>query len=126
VSYFLFNFTGQDGHHAGELLREKRWPVGADERHRDELEIGDLALVYVAADRVFIALVELASGVEDDASEVTLASVEWWDPPAPIDVVIAATDPTDKAKAEFDTGVLRITPTEYEAAVAVGRRAGTA
>ncbi|HYG71301.1 MAG TPA: hypothetical protein VEC15_03310, partial [Actinomycetota bacterium] len=65
------------------------------------------------------------SGVRGAAgSEVSIADAEWWDPPPSMDAVLAAMDPSENAKGEFDTGVLRITDSEYETAVAVGRRDG--
>jgi hypothetical protein len=124
VAYFLLNFDG-DREDARAHLRAKRWPVAVDEEHRDALAAGDVALVYVAADRAFIARVDLASGVRDgEASEVALADVEWWDPPALMDAVLSAIGPSETAKGEFDTGVLWITDGEYDAAVGVRRGGG--
>jgi hypothetical protein len=121
MAYYLFNFVG-DPDDARAQLRAGRWPVGVDERYRDSLGAGDVALVYVAADRMFIARVELASGVRDaSGGEVAIADVEWWDPPASMDAVLSAIGPSETAKGEFDTGVLWITDGEYDAAVAVAR-----
>ncbi len=124
MAYYLFNFDGDPDAARGHL-RAERWTVALDERYRDSLDAGDVALVYVAADRLFIARVELASGVRDTSgTEVSIADVEWWDPPASMDAVLAAMDPSENAKGEFDTGVLQITDGEYETAVAVSRRDG--
>jgi hypothetical protein len=108
------------------------WGVEADEAHGSSLAIGDLALVYLAApDRLFIGRVELASGVHkwttaeaetypgDSAGGVLLAQVEEWDPPVPMSAVLSQIDKSEKARADFDMGVVRITDGEYETALAV-------
>ncbi len=51
-----------------------------------------------------------------------LAQVEDWDPPVPMSTVLAQIDPADKAKADFEAGVVRITAGEYETALAVAAR----
>jgi hypothetical protein len=56
---------------------------------------------------------------------VLLAQVEEWDPPVPMHTVLSRIDPTEKAKADFDVGVVRITAHEYETAVAVAARQAT-
>lgn len=48
-----------------------------------------------------------------------LAQVEEWDPPVPMSTVLSRIDRAENARAGFDTGVVRITATEYEAALAV-------
>jgi hypothetical protein len=133
VAYYLFNVTPHE--EAAEFLRVGLWGVGADERHRDALAAGDLVLIYLAApDRVFIGRAELASAVHDwtpaeaqayrgdSPSGVSLAHVEEWDPPVPMDSVLSQIDQT-YARADFETGVVGITAKEFEAAlaVAVGR-----
>jgi hypothetical protein len=112
------------------------WGVDADEPHRDALAAGDLVLVYLGAPRwEFIGRAELASAVHawtpseaqlypgDSSSGVLLARVEEWDPPVPMNVVLSRLDPTAKAKADFEVGVVRITAHEHETvlAVAAGR-----
>jgi hypothetical protein len=124
VAPYLFNVTDGDAERAAAQLRSNAWPVGVDERHRASLSAGDVALVYVAAERAFIAHVVLASAVRSASDDVSLADVEWWEPPAPMDEVLTALGPSENAKSEFDTGVLRITDPEYEAAVGVARRRG--
>jgi hypothetical protein len=119
------------------------WGVGPDERHRDALAPGDLALIYLSApETAFIARVELASGVRDWTSSeaaafpgdaeggVLLAQVDEWDPAVPMDAVVRRIDPTGSnplvqtnAAAGFPTGVVRITLDEYEHALALGREA---
>jgi hypothetical protein len=108
------------------------WGVEADEAHGSSLAAGDLALIYLAApERLFIGRSELASGVHewttaeaemypgDSAGGVLLAQVEEWDPPVPMSAVLSQIDKSEKARADFDVGVVRITDGEYETALAV-------
>ena len=108
------------------------WGIEADEPHRDALAAGDLVLVYLGApEREFIGRAELASAVHDwtpseaqaypgdSPSGVSLAQVEEWDPPVRMTAVLSQMDPAEKAKADFDKGVVRITTNEYETALAV-------
>jgi hypothetical protein len=46
-------------------MRAKMWGVDADEQHRDALGVGDLALIYIAPDRVFIGRAEVVSAAHD-------------------------------------------------------------
>ena len=128
MAHYLFNLVG-DGNDAGALrvgatdcLRAGRWVVTEEERHRDALTIGDLALIYLGAPvRAFVARAELATAVGGPAGEVLLTHVEEWDPPLPVADVLARIDTSERARADFATGVLRITETEYDAALAVAR-----
>jgi hypothetical protein len=108
------------------------WGIDADEPHRNALAAGDLVLVYLGApERTFIGRAELASAVHDwtqseaqvypgDApSGVSLAQVEEWDPPVPMNAVLSQIDPAENARADFETGVVRITANEFETALAV-------
>ena len=142
MAYYLFNFSiggAVNGpalrEQAAELLRLKMWAIDADERHRDVLEPGDVVLIYLAAPvREFIARAELASAVSDwtpseaqrypgdSPSGVFLTGIEEWDPPLPMETVLAQIDPAADAKADFRMGVVRITAHEYETALAVGAR----
>jgi hypothetical protein len=116
------------------------WGIDADEPHRKALAAGDLVLVYLGApERKFIGRAELASAVRDwtpseaqvypgDApSGVSLAQVEEWDPPVPMKTVLSQLDPAGGARADFETGVVRITAHEYAAALslAAGRAASS-
>jgi len=116
------------------LLRLGVLGVAASAPHREALAEGDLVLVYVAAPvRELIGRAELASPVREwtpqeaaafpgDASGgVLLAQVEEWDPPVPMEAVLAQID-SPTAKADFDAGVVRISPGEYETALAVAAR----
>jgi hypothetical protein len=138
VAHYLLNFAKDAAQgpaareQAAGLLRLGMWGVDADEPHRNALGPGDFVLVYVAAPaREFIGRAELASAVRDwtpseggvypgdSASGVLLAQVEAWEPPVPMSAVLAQIDPSEKAKADFDVGVVRITIHEYETALAV-------
>jgi hypothetical protein len=115
------------------------WPIGGDERHRDALAPGDLILIYLPppADEL-IGQAELASAVHDWTSAeavacpgdapggVLLSHAEEWDPPVAMASVLLRVDPEASnlyfqanAKAGFRTGVIRITPHEYETVLAV-------
>jgi hypothetical protein len=136
VAHYLFNLVNGKGsalrEQAAAFLRVRMWGVDADERHRDALAPGDLVLIYLGApEREFIGRAELASAVHDwtpseaqaypgdSAGGVLLALVEDWDPPVPMNRVLAQIDPSEKAKADFEMGVVRITAHEYETALAV-------
>ena len=116
---------------AVELLEARRWDIGAEEPHRDALSAGDLVLIYLAAPaRVFIARAVLVSSIGPlmpdqpeparvgGRSGVLLGQVERWEPPIAMDAVLARIDPANKAKADFDHGVVGITRDEFDAAVA--------
>ena len=139
MAYYLFNFVNKEAaqrpaprERATELLRVRMWGIDADEPHRDALAAGDLVLVYLAApEREFIGRAEFASAVHDwtpsearvfpgdSPSGVLLAQVEEWDPPVPMNAVLSQIDTSENARADFDTGVVRITPNEFETALAV-------
>jgi len=118
------------------------WGVGRDERHRDTLAAGDLALIYLATEAEFIGRAELATAVHDwtpseaeaypgdSPSGVLLAHVEEWDAAVPMDIVVDRIDPTASnplvqanAAAGFRIGVVRITGDEYAAALTLSREA---
>ena len=144
MAFYLFNFSTTQAtqarplrEQAAELLRAGVWGIDPGTPHRDALSPGDLVLVYVAApERVFIGRAELASAVQvltstethayrgDLRSGVVLSPVEEWDPPVPMETVLARIDPAENAKADFPVGVVRITPHEYETAVAVAAQRG--
>src|SRR5262245_22081554 len=144
MACYLFNVSDSgatDGRpareRAAELLRAGVWGVDPDTPHFDALSPGDLVLLYVAApDRVFIGRAELASDVPDVTSaetharggdlrnRVLLSNVEAWAPPVPMEDVLARIGPGSNAKADFTADVVRITPHEYESAVAVAAEPG--
>ena len=143
MAHYVFNVSSGDRERAAALLRAKMWGIGDDERHRDELAPGDLALIYVATpEGAFIGRAELATAVHewapseadtypgDRPSGVVLSHVEPWDPAVPMDAVVERIDPTASnplvqanAAAGFRMGVVRITGDEYEAALALSHEA---
>jgi hypothetical protein len=147
MAHYLFNFVNVDAakgpallEQAAGFLRVRMWGIDADEPHRNALASGDLILIYLGApERVFIGRAELASAVHewtpsearvypgDSPSGVLLAQVEEWDPPVPMKTVLSRIDRAGNARADFQTGVVRITANEYETAfaVAAGRSPST-
>jgi hypothetical protein len=138
VAHFLFNLVGSEAEgpelrrRAADLLKARMWGVEADERHRDALCRGELVVVYLGAPVwELIGRAELASAAHDwtpseaqafpgeSAGGVLLNQVEEWDPPVPIEAVLSQLDEAGDARADHDTGVLRITAHEYETALAV-------
>ena len=134
--YILNSATGEAAQRterperAADLLRAGMWGVGADEPHRDALAAGDLVLIYLGAPEwELIGRAELASAVHawtpaearvypgDSSSGVLLAQVEECNPPVPMNTVLSRLDPA--AKADFDKGVVRIDPHEYETVLVV-------
>ncbi len=143
MTHYIFNVVKPDSaegrsprEQAVELIRLKMWGVHADEPHCNALASGDLVLIYLGApEREFIGLAQVASAVHewtaseaqvnagDSATGVLLAQVETWDPPVPMSAVLSQIE-SPEARADFETGVARITAGEYETALAVaGRRA---
>jgi hypothetical protein len=138
VAHYLFNFVTGDAargpalrEQAAGFLRARMWGIDADEPHRDALAAGDLVLYLGAHERKFIGRAELASAIHDwtpseaqvypgdSPSGVLLDQVEEWDPPLPMNAVLSQIDTTKNARADFETGVVRITANEYETALAV-------
>lgn len=120
---------------AAESLRAGVWGIQPDERHRDELAPGDRILLYLGGtERVFVGCAVLASGVHpwtpaesraypgDAAAGVSLEQIEEWEPPVPMDAVLAQIAPSEGARAELPAGLVGITPAEYAAAHAVASR----
>jgi len=142
VAHYLFNLITRDSAPAPALrelatgfLRARMWGVDAAEPHGSSLAPGDLALIYLGApEREFVGRAELASAAHawtpaeaqaypgDSPGGVLLAQVEEWEPPVPMSTVLSAIDPAEKAKADFEVGVVRITAGEYETALAVAAR----
>jgi hypothetical protein len=141
MAHYVFNFSKGDRQQAIALVQATMWGVSRQERYRDALAPGDLALIYLPApEAAFIGRAELATAVHDwtpsqaeaypgdSASGVLLAHVEEWDPAVPMDTVVRRIDPTASnplvqvnAAAGFRMGVVRITSDEYENAVALSR-----
>jgi hypothetical protein len=138
TAHYLFNLVPADAARAAGLMRLGMWGVDAAERHRDSLAAGDLVLIYLGPPELeFVGRAELASAARDwtppeaeaypgdSPGGVLLAQVEKWEPSVPMDAVLSQIDPSEKAKAEFDTGVVRITAGEYDTALAVAAKRAT-
>jgi hypothetical protein len=138
MAHYLFNFGKGDAargpalrEQAVGLLRVNMWAIDVDEPHRNALAPGDLALIYLAPDREFIGRAELASAARDwtpseaqvypgdSPGGVLLSGVEEWTPSVPMNTVLSQMDPTEKARADFQACVVRITAREYETALTV-------
>jgi hypothetical protein len=140
MAHFLFNFSEGDRRQARALVRARMWGVGREERHRDALAPGDLALIYLAAEAELVGCADVATAVHDwspseaeaypgdSPSGVLLSHAEDWDPAVPMESVVQRIDPTASsprvhanAAAGFQMGVVRIDDFEYEAALALSR-----
>ena len=132
MAHYLFNVVDANREQTAGLLRVRMWGIGPDEPHGDALAPADLVLFYLGApDREFVGRAELASAVHDwtpsearvypgdSPAGVLLAEVEEWDPPVPMGTVLSQLDPVGDARADFETGVVRITANEHETALAV-------
>jgi hypothetical protein len=142
MAHYLFNFSNGDREQAAVLLEAKMWGIGGNERHRDALAPGDLALIYAATPKGrFIGRAEVATDVHawtpseaaaypgDSPSGVLLSDVEEWNPAVPMDTVVRRIDPTASnprvqanAATGFPMGIVRITGGEYETALALSRK----
>lgn len=130
MAYYIFNLVGSD---ATARLRAGMWAVDEGQPHRDALAEGDLVLIYLAAPRrEFAGRAELASAAhvwtpaeaqaypgDSAGGGVLLARVEEWHPPVPMSAVLSRIDTSAGARADFETGVVRITASEYEIAVSL-------
>ena len=109
------------------------WGIEAGEPHRSSLAPGDLVVIYLSSpDREFVACAEVASPVHEwappelqrypghEAGGVALSQVDEWEPPVPVDAVLARIDPAENARSDFAAGVVRITEHEYSTVVALG------
>ena len=134
MAHYIFNVVDANREQTAEFLRARMWGIDADEPHGHALAPGDLILLYLGApDREFIGRAELASAVHDwtpsearvypgdSPAGVLLAEVEEWNPPVPMSTVLSQLDPVGDARADFETGVVRITANEYETALAARR-----
>jgi len=96
MQHFIFNLADGDRERAKSFLHAKRWVVSRDERHRDALAPGDLALVFVARTREFVGRAELKTTFLDPmpsdpaasgpaVSGVLLGDVEDWSSGVPLE-----------------------------------------
>ena len=146
MAHYIFNFVKWNAakgptlrQQAAEFLRIRMWGVEEGEAHCSVLAPLDLVLIYVGAPvREFIGRAELATAVHDwtpsearvypgsSRGGVLLAQVEEWDPPLPMSSVLSQLDRAGGARADFEVGVVRITASEFETALAVADgRAGS-
>jgi hypothetical protein len=139
VAYYLFNSVPGDAADGSalrrlvaECLEVRMWGIGSGEPHSHRIAPGDHTLIYLGApERLLMGRAKLASAVHawtsseaqmypgGSPSGVLLASVERWDPPVPMATVLLRIDQSEGARADFRTGVVRITPDEYGTALAV-------
>jgi hypothetical protein len=125
MGHFLFNLATGDRDGADARLHDEIWEIGDDEPHRDAISTGDLVLIYVAgADGGFVGRAMVPAVADAPPGCVPLSDVERWGRPVPLRTVMARVDPTASnpvvqanARAGFNTGVVRITAGEYEAAL---------
>ena len=140
MQHFIFNLADGDRERAKSLLRAKRWVVSRDERHRDALAPGDLALVFVALTCEFVGRAELTTTFLDPmpsdpaasgtvVSGVLLGDVEDWTSGVPLDAAVQRIDPNGSNPyvqanaAGFRAGVVQITVKEYDIVVSLRNRA---
>jgi hypothetical protein len=136
MQHFIFNLADGDRERAKSFLHAKRWVVSRDERHRDALAPGDLALVFVALTCEFVGRAELQTTFLDPmpsdpaasgpaVSGVLLGDVEDWTSGVPLDVAVQRIDPNGSNPyvqanaAGFHAGVVQITVKEYDVVVSL-------
>jgi len=140
MKHFIFNLADGDRERAKSFLHAKRWVVSRDERHRDALAPGDLALVFVALTHEFVGRAELKTTFLDPmpsdpaasgpaVSGVLLGDVDDWTSGVPLDVAVQRIDPkgsnpyVQANAAGFHAGVVQITVKEYDIVASLRDRA---
>jgi hypothetical protein len=136
MQHFIFNLAEGDRQRAKGFLREKRWVIGGEERHRDALAPGDFALVFVALTREFVGRATVTTAFLDPMSldpvtsgpavgGVLLDDVEDWTSGVPLDVAVKRIDPqgsnpyVQANAAGFRAGVVQITVKEFDIVVSL-------
>ena len=136
MQHFIFNLAEGDRERAKGFLHAKRWVIGGEERHRDALAPGDLALVFVALTREFVGRAAVTSAFLDPMSldpvtsgpavgGVLLGDVEYWTSGVPLDVAVQRIDPkgsnpyVQANAAGFRAGVVQITVKEFDIVVSL-------
>ena len=136
MQHFIFNLAEGDRERANSFLHAKRWVVSREERHRDALAPGDLALIFVARTHEFVGRAEIKTTFLDPipcdpansgiaVSGVLLGHVENWARGVPLDAAVKAIDPkrsnpyVQANAAGFRTGVVQITVKEFDIVVAL-------
>jgi hypothetical protein len=140
MQHFVFNLADGDSERAKSFLHAKRWLVSRDERHRDALAPGDLALVFVALTREFVGRAGLKTTFLDPMPSdpgpsspavggVLLGEFEDWKSGVPLDIAVQRIDPegsnpyVQANAAGFRAGVVQITVKEYDIVVSLRDRA---
>jgi hypothetical protein len=140
MQHFIFNLADGDRERAMSFLHAKRWVLNRNERHRDALAPGDLALVFVSRTREFVGRAKLKTTFLDPmpldpavtgpaASGVLLGDVENWKSGVQLGVAVQRIDPegtnpyVQANAAGFHAGVVRITVKEYDIVVSLRDRA---
>ena len=140
MQHFIFNLADGDRERAKSFLHAKRWVFSREERHRDAVAPGDLALVFVALTREFVGRAELKTAFLDPlpsdpatsgtaVSGVLLGDVEAWRSGVPLHVAVQRIDPNGSNPyvqanaAGFRAGVVQITAKEYDIVVSLRDRA---
>ena len=136
MQQFIFNLGDGDRERAKSFLHAKRWVFSREERHRDALAPGDLALVFVALTREFVGRAELKTTFLDPmpsnpaasgpaVSGVLLDDVEDWTSGVPLDAAVQRIDPkgsnpyVQANAAGFRAGVVQITVKEFDIVVSL-------
>lgn len=134
MQHWILNLSHGDRDQALALMRAGRWPLGRDERHAAALAAGDGALVHVAQPTCrFVGQVQLAGGFVDEGdggfSGVALVQVQEWAEPVPLGMAVRRIDPgstnpyVQANAAGFRSGLVQITPGEWEAVLQLLREA---
>ena len=131
MQHFIFNLTDGDRERARSFLHARKWIVGREERHRDRLAPGDIALIFVALTREFVGRAEIETTFLDPmlldpansgpaVSGVLLGGVEDWTSAVPLHAAVQRIDPNGSNRyvqanaAGFPRGVMQITAGEYD------------
>ena len=131
MQHFILNLADGDRERAKSFLHAKRWAFSREERHRDALAPGDLALIFVALTREFVGRAVIKSAFLDPmpsdpatsataVSGVLLGDVEYWTSGVPLAVAVQRIDPNgtnpyvQANAAGFRAGVVQITVKEYD------------
>ena len=138
MQHFIFNLADGDRERVKSFLQAKRWVVSRDERHRDALAPGDLALVFVTLTREFVGRAEVKTTFLDPmpsdlatapaVSGVLLGDFEDWTRGVPLDLAVKRIDPkgsnpyVQANAAGFRAGVVQITVKEYDIVVSLRDR----
>ena len=136
MQHFILNLVDGDSERAKSFLIARRWVFSREERHRDAIPPGDLALVFVALTREFVGRAEIKTKFLDPmpsdpatfgmaVSGVLLGDVEDWTIGVPLAVAVQRIDPNGSNPyvqanaAGFRAGVVQITVQMFTAITTV-------